>query len=272
MEPRGPIYGLMMVRSLLIVLGVLLLATGCSVFSSSSLTKHTTSLGGPMPEQLVRYTAPGGVRIAYPKHWHYHVPGFMTSLTDGLVDLSNQPLHNPCHTTSDGEACNWPLRRLRPGGVVVRLTEYEMGGLQPPPTAKHVQMRITQPGYCRRIGGDQTIQEMLRLSNGKRLFVDGCVRAPGVKMSIRQIEAMVNSIDDLQPKTVKLGAGQYRYELGQGLNVGDTVSCHTAAGKSAGGGVVPASGGGVGSSTGFKLEVSGDGRVTVTCPAHVGIM
>jgi hypothetical protein len=41
-------------------------------------------------------------------------------MTSGLVDLSTQPMVDPCRTRADGVGCNWPLAHLRPGGLVVR--------------------------------------------------------------------------------------------------------------------------------------------------------
>ncbi len=74
------------------------------------------------------------------------------------------------------------------------------------------------------------------------------------------------------PKTVKLHPGHYRYQLGDQVNVGDKISCVTASGKPAGGGVVPQKAHGVGSSTGFSLDVAADGTVTITCPVTPSVM
>ena len=74
------------------------------------------------------------------------------------------------------------------------------------------------------------------------------------------------------PKTLKLQPGHYRYQLGDQVDTGDKVLCVTASGHTAGGGGVPKPGNGVGSSTGFDLEVDADGTVKITCPAHPGMM
>ena len=74
------------------------------------------------------------------------------------------------------------------------------------------------------------------------------------------------------PKTVVLAPGHYHYRLGHELNVGDSVKCHTASGRNAGGGTVPKAGNGVSSSTGFELSVGSDSTIAITCPAHVGVM
>jgi hypothetical protein len=70
---------------------------------------------------------------------------------------------------------------------------------------------------------------------------------------------------------VRLTPGHYTFRLGGRVNVGDEIRCVTRDGSPAGGGAVPTSGHGVGSSTGFSLSVSA-GEVTITCPARVGVM
>src|SRR5262245_28566160 len=35
-----------------------------------------------------------------------------------FVYLSTQAMHNPCSTHGNETACGWPVRRLRPGGVL----------------------------------------------------------------------------------------------------------------------------------------------------------
>jgi hypothetical protein len=73
--------------------------------------------------------------------------------------------------------------------------------------------------------------------------------------------------------TVRLKPGHYTFVLGGSgaghLRTGDKIVCVLRNGSPAGGGIVPANGHGVGSSTGFVVMVSG-GKVKVTCPANPG--
>jgi hypothetical protein len=71
-------------------------------------------------------------------------------------------------------------------------------------------------------------------------------------------------------KTVRLTPGHYSFHLGGRVRVGDKIVCVTRAGAPAGGGFVPRAGNGVGSSTGFSLNVFPSGKVTITCPANPG--
>jgi hypothetical protein len=78
------------------------------------------------------------------------------------------------------------------------------------------------------------------------------------------------SSDPRGPITLRLKPGHYRFQLGKQVVVGDKILCTTRDGSPAGGGYVGKPGHGVASSTGFTLNVSPGGRVTVTCPAHPG--
>jgi hypothetical protein len=73
-----------------------------------------------------------------------------------------------------------------------------------------------------------------------------------------------------QPRTIKVRPGNYQFQLGDQVNVGDQIECLTTHGESAGGGIVPNLGHGVASSDGFSIYVFSSGRVRVTCPAHPG--
>lgn len=71
---------------------------------------------------------------------------------------------------------------------------------------------------------------------------------------------------------MRLKPGHYTFQLGKQVVVGDKITCMTRDGDPAGGGYVEKPGHGVGSSTEFTLNVSSDGRVTITCPAHPGML
>jgi hypothetical protein len=71
-------------------------------------------------------------------------------------------------------------------------------------------------------------------------------------------------------RTIRLKPGHYTFHLGGRVRAGDTIVCVAARGTLAGGGVVPKTGGGVGSSTGFSVLALTSGMVKVTCPVHPG--
>lgn len=80
------------------------------------------------------------------------------------------------------------------------------------------------------------------------------------------------SSDPRGPIPLRLEPGRHRFQLGKQVVVGDKILCMTRDGSPVGGGRVTKPGHGVASSTGFTLNVSPGGRVTVTCPAHPGML
>jgi hypothetical protein len=72
------------------------------------------------------------------------------------------------------------------------------------------------------------------------------------------------------PKTIRLTPGHYTFRLGGRVAVGDSIICVTSTGANAGGSGVPRPGHGIGSSTGYVINVSPSGVVKITCPAHPG--
>jgi hypothetical protein len=173
-------------REIMVCVLVVVLATGCSLGSSGS---HTKSAVGPTLTGLVRYRG-HGITFAYPATWRYHRPGFSTPATEPLIDLGAQPLVNPCRTTGNATLCDLPLNRLRPGGVVVTWTT---GG--PPAHSRHpgITVRVARPGYCARIGGEETIDARILTHKHQVFRVEACLRAPGIAANERAIRNMLSS-------------------------------------------------------------------------------
>jgi hypothetical protein len=168
---------------------VVVLAGGCSLGS------HTNSTTGPTLTGFLHYRG-HGVTFAYPATWRYHRPGFPTPATTPLIDLSAQPMVNPCRTTGNATLCDLPLNRLRPGGVVVTWTT---GG--PPAHPRHpgVTVKVARPGYCARIGGDETINARIVTRQHQVFTVDACLRAPGVAANEHAIRTMLASARATSP-------------------------------------------------------------------------
>lgn len=134
-----------------------------------------------------------GIVFAYPLAWSHRRPGFMSPETQGIIDLGTQLMVNPCHTSGTITTCGWPVRHLRPGGVVVTWTADYMPGLSihRPPRGVHVQVK--RPGYCRSLGGTETVSARLVTRRHETFLVNACLRAPGVRSGERAVRAMVAS-------------------------------------------------------------------------------
>jgi hypothetical protein len=77
----------------------------------------------PRADPLARTFTGSGLSFRYPSTWvarNYHVD---SSLTDSIIFVSNQRMHQPCRTRHVPRgvliSCGTPLKRLRPAGVLV---------------------------------------------------------------------------------------------------------------------------------------------------------
>jgi hypothetical protein len=134
----------------LAVLPLVLLAAAC--------THGPYAPGGGMASPQLAHLRRGGIAFEYPAAWRYHRRGFLATMTEGLVDLSTQPMVNPCRRRGSSTRCGWPVRRLRPAGVVVVWDLFGGGPalMHPPPVGARV--RRIRDGSCRAIGGAEALQ------------------------------------------------------------------------------------------------------------------
>ena len=100
---------------------------------------------------------------------------------------------NPCHTSGTTTTCGWPLRHLRPGGVVVTWTADYMPGLGIRRPPKGIHLRITRPGNCRAFGATETVTGRLVTPKHDVFLVNACLRAPGLGADQRAVRAMLAS-------------------------------------------------------------------------------
>jgi hypothetical protein len=177
-----------MMRSLLLMAAMAVFAAGCSLGSSGS---HADSASGH-PAPTVHFHG-GGVAFSYPAAWSQHRPGYLSTASDGIVDLSTQRLVNPCRRHGNVTTCDLPIGHLMPGGVVVTWTIDE---LPRPPSElplPGVHIRVSTPGYCRRIGADESVMARIVTPRHELLWIDACLRAPGLAANERAVRAMLAS-------------------------------------------------------------------------------
>lgn len=144
------------------------------------------------------------LRFRYPEAWKARSFFWAGHFGMPLVYVSNQKMHQPCGTKrvsgSLRSYCGWPLNRLRRGGVFAEWSAGPLIGLklaQFPGRRAEVDgvravRRVRFPGYCRYIGGTETIQVYL-VRSGNLLRFMGCVRQPRRLAHINKLEALIRS-------------------------------------------------------------------------------
>jgi hypothetical protein len=171
---------------------VLAASGGCAFGSAGGPAVSTATTSGPgHTVALTRYRG-HGITFAYPETWSHRRPGFLSTAGDGIVDLGTQPLTAPCRTRGNVTACDWPVRLLRAGGVVVRWTIDELPAPNHrPPAGLHV--KVSRPGYCSTVGGTETVSARLVTSRHEVYLVDACLRGPRLASNERAVRAMLAS-------------------------------------------------------------------------------
>lgn len=187
MEARLPPRRLLTCAAALVLLAVL--TSGCGGGPARAAAKDPP---------VVKYTGTF-LSFTHPAAWKASSPQVQALHFNPLVYLSTQPVHAPCRTSGNETTCGFPLKQLKPGGVLV---SWLYNGGPPALTlgpGKRIQvgghaasLRETAGGMCRQIGADRTIDveiEMRPLPSALLEFT-ACLRAPG----LAQGEASVNAL------------------------------------------------------------------------------
>lgn len=168
----------------------------------------------PTPEATsatVQDTA-GGFTFERPASWVVWQPNGHSPLGSGpLLYLSTDPLLPACAVApsaspnppdASGSACSWPLRELKPGGVLV--TWWTSRILQPLPTAGTIvktngataRWNATSPGECSAVGADETVTVWVPIGQPSPLSnvaFTACLRGPDLAASEAAVRALLAS-------------------------------------------------------------------------------
>lgn len=189
---------------LLVASGVLAtLALGLAAWSAASPKENAPRLSSYRN---------GFVAFKYPSGWSASVWKSSVLHVDPMVYVSTQPTGNPCRTIasfgSSATSCGWPIKRLEPGGVVIRWENKGYPGVSVtgfPGKSSRIDGRIAKlttqhPGTCRSIGGDETISVAIaRPLASNWTAVDACLRGPNLAEQERQVRALLGSTRFLAP-------------------------------------------------------------------------
>jgi hypothetical protein len=119
-----------------------------------------------------------------------------------MLYVSSQPVHDPCRTKGSTTACAWPLRRLRPNGVLITWENRGFPGFalaSQPGSAIRVGGRsakrlAARPGACAAIGGNLTIEYAIAQPTADNWTeATACVRGPDLAQNERRVDALLAS-------------------------------------------------------------------------------
>jgi hypothetical protein len=190
---------------------LLVLAAGASVAASENVTARRTRPAATTttstPSSQTFSSEPYRLSFTHPPEWAEYPYQWASSFQDSVVYLANLPLHDPCHTETNGSSitgsCGYPLETLRPGGVLITWTNV---GFPRPPSESEVpnanttiarqpaRVVVSRPGGCADIGSDETIVVDIARPGGNHFDMRACLRGPGLIANTRLVRSMLRSV------------------------------------------------------------------------------
>ena len=99
---------------------------------------------------------------------------------------------DPCTTTGATTRCGLPVRRMRPGGVVLVWWTGRGFTARMLHLRRAVRVRVLRGG-CRDIGGDEIITAQIAAGHHEVFLASACLRGPGIAAHERAFRAMARS-------------------------------------------------------------------------------
>lgn len=176
------------------------LTAGCASVTSVHPAAAIAARAAP----TARFSAMG-LSFRYPAAWRSVTPRACLSDFPGLiVYLSTSRLSGTCVASASpgriAETCDYPIRVLPAGGVLVRWNANSLPNWRMPKATttvaghRAVETR-TRGGWCAVLGATETITVMIpRAGPGKWYQMDACLRAPGLPQQETEISAMLSSV------------------------------------------------------------------------------
>ena len=212
-DGRGSVVNALMTRRVRRA-AVLLLAGFASACSPAPTAAPTAVALSPSPSAAAYVTDSADfITFERPADWIRSQPNLHVPEESGpLVYLGTQPLLASCAVApsatphpadSQGLACQWPLTRLAPDGVLVVWGTTRI--MAPRPTSGSAiamnggsgRLLVERPGACQAIGGDDTISVWVPMPRASatlsNVTVFACLRGPDLATSDAQVRRMLAS-------------------------------------------------------------------------------
>ncbi len=155
------------------------------------------------PQAPVKYTS-SQLSFTHPAAWTaypFRWPGELHFKP--IVYLSTQPVHDPCTTNGNETSCGFPVRHLARGGVLIvwQVNGIPVSGIRAAPGTPtqvggtYAKRVTTDPGSCRAIGADRTIEVVIGSPTEFGVPTDfvACLRGPGLAQEERAVDALLAS-------------------------------------------------------------------------------
>jgi hypothetical protein len=180
-----------------------LVAIAAAVAVTSACGGGSSAQAASPAPSLEKYSS-SRLSFTHPAAWAtYANPGAPGFHYQPIVFLSTQPVTAPCSTHGMATSCGFPVKHLQPGGVVISWLVYgiPVAGLRDAPGTPtrigglYAKRVTSQPGDCRAIGADRTIQVQIGSRTGTSVptvFI-ACLRGPGLAANERRVDALLAS-------------------------------------------------------------------------------
>jgi hypothetical protein len=152
-----------------------------------------------------------GLSFRHPAAWRVQTFDDVSHWNPGgsrtIAYLSPLALSDPCRPVTGGVACTFPIATLPPRGVLVQWSQDGnrpgfglrslRGGVRASIGGHPARVKVSRPGPCGAIGGEQTIHALIAAgaSSGAGFYdLAVCLRGPGLVRAAGLARAMLASV------------------------------------------------------------------------------
>jgi hypothetical protein len=150
-------------------------------------------VGGAAHPKPLAHVRRDGIAFSYPAAWIERRAPLITPMSESLVDLSTQRMVNPCRPWRGATMCGWPIRRLRPGGIVVAWSLLGAPALPGHTFRPGVTVARIRDSLCGRIGGDEALHGRLVTRRHRVYDALACLAGPRRDANVRAFRAIMAS-------------------------------------------------------------------------------